>query len=216
MQQFQLSTLLLNTKKVNVSSNTYSSSSSKDDDLELRSLFTEDLSSSSSSSSSSSEQTSLVFSGCLLARSSAEMSKVTNQTLATLAMEYSLFALYTLICLLFFFLKNGEGTMPKKCFKHQNSKLQLHHVVCECHPVIHFYFHFQFVIQYCLMNNEKVIKNLPVLFFLFSLSAFSSSMACDFLSSFSSLLIRLSLLWDMTCMNRQRKHKCQTISAFIF
>lgn len=38
----------------------------------------------------------------------------------------------------------------------------------------------------------------PVLFFRFSRSAFSSSMAWDFLSSFSSRLERRSLLWDVT------------------
>lgn len=59
-----------------IKAQTHSSSSSEDDNLELRSLFTEDLSSSSSSSSSSSEYTSLAFSGCRLVRSSAERFRV--------------------------------------------------------------------------------------------------------------------------------------------
>lgn len=48
---------------------TYSSSSSEDEDLDERSLFSLDLS--SSSSSSSSEYTSLVFNGCFFASNSA-------------------------------------------------------------------------------------------------------------------------------------------------
>lgn len=48
---------------------TYSSSSSEDEDLDDRSLFSLDLS--SSSSSSSSEYTSLVFNGCFFASNSA-------------------------------------------------------------------------------------------------------------------------------------------------
>lgn len=44
----------------------------------------------------------------------------------------------------------------------------------------------------------------PVLFFFFSRSAFSSSMAWDFLSSFSSRLDRRSLLCDMTWQQKDR------------
>lgn len=47
--------------------------------------------------------------------------------------------------------------------------------------------------------------HLPVLFFRFSRSAFSSSMAWDFLSSFSSRLERRSLLWDVTWQGKRIK-----------
>lgn len=56
---------------------TYSSSSSEDEDLDERSLFSLDLS--SSSSSSSSEYTSLVFNGCFFASNSAGKERRENK-----------------------------------------------------------------------------------------------------------------------------------------